>query len=283
MPSGTGLNHLAKEVPRQFFDVGIAEEHGVIFAAGLATRGIHPVVAIYSTFLQRGFDPIVHDVCLQNLPVTFCMDRAGLSPNDGPTHHGLFDIAYLRCVPNAVVMQPKDEDELVDMLHTAVAEPRPMFIRYPRGAGVGVALKAEPAHLPLGKAEVLREGSHVAIWALGPMVQEALRLADSLRAERGVDVTVVNARFAKPLDRELLLAHASRHELLVTLEDHVVTGGFGSAVAELLQAEKVLTPVEVIGWPDRFVQHGSSVEILRAAHGLAPETILARVLARWKA
>jgi 1-deoxy-D-xylulose-5-phosphate synthase len=277
MPSGTGLSHLAQGCPSQFFDVGIAEEHAVLFAAGMATRGIKPVCAIYSTFLQRAFDPIVHDVCLQNLPVTFCMDRAGLSPNDGPTHHGLFDIAYLRCVPNAVVMQPKDEDELVDMLWTSLNTPAPMFVRYPRGNGTGVTIKESPAMLPIGQAEVLREGSACAFWALGPWVQEAVRLAEEIERDLGIRITVVNARFAKPLDRQLLLQHARSHRLIVTFEDHVVTGGFGSAVSETLQLENVPAKVEMIAWPDAFVGHGSSVEILRAQHGLAPAVIRQRV------
>jgi 1-deoxy-D-xylulose-5-phosphate synthase len=282
MPSGTGLSHLAKEVPGQFFDVGIAEEHAVIFAAGLATKGIRPVVAIYSTFLQRAYDPIIHDVCLQNLPVTFCMDRAGLSPNDGPTHHGLFDLAYLRCVPNAVVMQPKDEDELADMLHTAVTHPGPAFIRYPRGAGVGVPVKAQPATLPIGHAEVLREGSNIMIWALGNMVQDALKLAARLSSEEHLSVGVVNARFVKPLDRALLLSHAACIPLLVTMEDHVMAGGFGSAVLEALQESDCATAVERIGWPDKFVEHGTNTEILRAAYGLSPNDIHRRVLDRWR-
>ena len=282
MPSGTGLSHLAKEVPGQFFDVGIAEEHAAIFAAGLATKGIRPVVAIYSTFLQRAYDPIIHDVCLQNLPVTFCMDRAGLSPNDGPTHHGLFDLAYLRCVPNAVVMQPKDEDELVDMLHTSLQHNGPAFVRYPRGAGVGVPLKAQPATLPLGHAEVLREGSNIMIWALGNMVQDALALAARLAAEENLSVGVVNARFVKPLDRALLLSHAACIPLIVTMEDHVLAGGFGSAVLEALQESDCPAAVERIGWPDKFVEHGSNTEILRAAYGLAPDDIHRRVLARWR-
>src|SRR5690606_17886896 len=205
MPSGTGLGHLAKACPQQFFDVGIAEEHAVLFAAGLATKGFRPVCAIYSTFLQRAYDQVIHDVALQNLPVTFCLDRAGLSPNDGPTHHGLFDLAYLRCVPNATVMQPKDEDELVDMLHTSLQLPGPGFIRYPRGSGPGTAIKEHPATLAIGHAEVLREGSNIMIWALGPMVQDALRLAERLSHEEGICVGVVNARFVKPLDRTLLL------------------------------------------------------------------------------
>jgi 1-deoxy-D-xylulose-5-phosphate synthase len=282
MPSGTGLSLLAREVPGQFFDVGIAEEHAVLFAAGLATKGFRPVCAIYSTFLQRAYDQIIHDVCLQNLPVTFCMDRAGLSANDGPTHHGLFDLAFLRCVPNATVMQPKDEDELVDMLHTSLQLPGPAFIRYPRGAGPGATIKAQPAALPLGQAEVLREGSNIVIWALGPMVQEALHAADRLATEEGLSVGVVNARFIKPLDRTLLLSQAACIPLLVTLEDHVALGGFGSAVLEALQEADCATPVERIGWPDKFVEHGSSVEILRAAYGLSSDDIFRRIKDRYK-
>jgi 1-deoxy-D-xylulose-5-phosphate synthase len=282
MPSGTGLSHLATAVPRQFFDVGIAEEHAVLFAAGLATKGFKPVCAIYSTFLQRAYDQVIHDVALQNLPVTFCLDRAGLSPNDGPTHHGLFDFSFLRCVPNATVMQPKDEDELVDMLHTSLALGSPAFVRYPRGAGTGVKLKAEPATLPIGQAEVLRQGSNVMIWALGPMVADALRLAERLETEEGLSVGVVNARFVKPLDRTLLLSHAACIPLLVTMEDHVLTGGFGSAVLEVLQEASCPTAVERIGWPDKFIEHGTSVEGLRAAHGLAPDAIYRRVVDRWR-
>jgi 1-deoxy-D-xylulose-5-phosphate synthase len=282
MPSGTGLSQLAREVPAQFFDVGIAEEHAVLFAAGLATKGFRPVCAIYSTFLQRAYDMVIHDVCLQNLPVTFCMDRAGLSPNDGPTHHGLFDIAYLRCVPNAVVMQPKDEDELTDMLHTSLKLPSPTFIRYPRGAGTGVKIKDHPATVQVGQAEVLREGSNIMIWALGPMVEEAKKVADRIAKEEGISVGVVNARFIKPLDRHTLLSHAAVIPLIVTLEDHVVAGGFGSAVLEALQDADCLTPVERIGWPDKFVEHGSSVEILRAAYGLSTDDIVRRIKDRYR-
>jgi 1-deoxy-D-xylulose-5-phosphate synthase len=282
MPAGTGLSVLAKEVPGQFFDVGIAEEHAVLFAAGLATKGFRPVCAIYSTFLQRAYDQIIHDVCLQNLPVTFCLDRAGLSANDGPTHHGLFDLAYLRCVPNAIVMQPKDEDELVDMLHTSLQLPGPAFIRYPRGAGPGASVKPQPAALTAGQAEILRDGSNIVIWALGPMVTEALKIAGRLAAEEGLSVGVVNARFIKPLDRTLLLSQAAVVPLIVTMEDHVVAGGFGSAVLEALQEADCTTPVERIGWPDRFVEHGSSVEILRAAYGLAPDDMIRRIKERYK-
>ncbi len=282
MPSGTGLSHLASALPHQFFDVGIAEEHAVLFAAGMATKGFRPVCAIYSTFLQRAYDQVIHDVALQNLPVTFCMDRAGLSPNDGPTHHGLFDISYLRCVPNAVVMQPKDEDELVDMLHTSLQLSGPGFIRYPRGAGTGAKIKDRPAALPIGHAQVLREGSNIMIWALGTMVHDAIALAERLEAEENLSVGVVNARFVKPLDRALLLSHAACIPLLVTMEDHVLAGGFGSAVLEALQEANCNTAMERIGWPDKFVEHGSNVDVLRSAYGLSPQDIHRRVLDRWR-
>jgi len=282
MPSGTGLSKLAAELPRQFFDVGIAEEHAVLFAAGMATKGMRPVCAIYSTFLQRAYDPIIHDVAIQNLPVTFCMDRAGLSPNDGPTHHGLFDIAYLRCIPNLTVMQPKDEDELVDMLHTCLELGSPAFMRYPRGAGEGVKVKDKPQRLEVGHAEVLREGSNIVIWALGPMVPDALAIADRLLMEENLSVGVVNARFIRPLDRTLLLSQAAVVPLIVTMEDHVLTGGFGSSVLEALQDADCPAAVERIGWPDKFVEHGSSVESLRAAYGLSPDEMHRRVLSRWR-
>ncbi len=280
MPSGTGLNHLAAAVPRQFFDVGIAEEHAVLFASGLATQGFRPVVAIYSTFLQRAFDNIIHDVALQNLPVTFCLDRAGLSPNDGPTHHGLFDLSYLRCVPRAVVMAPRDEHLLAAMLETALAHDGPAFIRYPRGAATGSPRPAEldaGTTLPIGKAELLRAGTEVILWAVGSMCADALALAEKLEREDGVSVGVVDARFAKPLDRDLLLAQATDARLIVTLEDNVLAGGFGSGVLETLAEAGVSTPVVRIGWPDEFVDHGSSVAELRAAHGLSPAQMLASI------
>jgi 1-deoxy-D-xylulose-5-phosphate synthase len=283
MSSGTGLTEFSKELPDQFFDVGIAEEHAVLFAAGLAIRGMKPVCAIYSTFLQRAYDPIVHDVCLQKLPVLFCMDRAGLSPNDGPTHHGLFDISYLRCIPNTTVMQPKDEDELTDMVHTGLLTDSPTFIRYPRGTAVGVEIKETPLRLQIGKAQVLRdEGDTVVLWALGPMVQDALYIADVL-AEKGVAVSVVNARFAKPIDETLLDQHADRFALIVTLEDHAVTGGFGSAVLESLSNMKKSTPVERIGWPDIFVAHASSVDDLRRQNGIDRASLIERLEARIQA
>lgn len=278
MPPGTGLSYLREALPMQFYDVGIAEEHAVIFAAGMACEGLKPVVAIYSTFLQRAYDPIIHDVCLQNLSVVFCMDRAGLSPNDGPTHHGLFDIAYLRCIPNTVIMQPKDEDELADMLWTALQAGGPVFIRYPRGSGTGATPKTVPACLPLGQAEVIRPGRTVQFWALGPWVSEACQLAQHLQDAHGVDVGVVNARFAKPLDTKLLLTQAAEASLIVTFEDHARLGGFGSAVMECLGEHGCPTPLVRIGYPDRFVEHGTSIGDLRTANDLSREAILQAIL-----
>lgn len=281
MPSGTGLTALHKQVPNQFFDVGIAEEHAVLFAAGMATSGFHPVCAIYSTFLQRAYDPIIHDVCLQDLPVMFCMDRAGLSPNDGATHHGMYDISYLRCVPRTVIMQPKDEDELVDMMATGLSLNGPSFIRYPRGAGEGVTIKKSPAILKIGKAEVLRKGVDLIFWALGPMVPRALKLADNLASEKGISVGVVNARFAKPLDESLLHDHAAEARLIVTMEDHVITGGFGSAVLESLSSANLHTQVVRIGWPDVFVDHGNGVQDLQEQNGLSDDAILEKIQTAW--
>ncbi|MGA2753515.1 MAG: 1-deoxy-D-xylulose-5-phosphate synthase [Terracidiphilus sp.] len=276
MPNGTGLDHFRPRHPKRYFDVGIAEEHAVVFAAGMATRGYRPVCAIYSTFLQRAFDPIVHDVCLQKLPVLFCMDRAGLSGDDGPTHHGLFDIAYLRGIPEIVLMAPKDEDELADMLKTAIELPGPSAIRYPRGAVAGVARKPEPQSLPIGKAEVLADGSDVAILGLGPMISLARGLAESLEAD-GYSAAVINPRFIKPLDREVLARYASRVTAFVTFEDHVKMGGFGTAVVEALDEMGLSVPVVRIGWPDQFIEHGK-IDELRARYGLTAEAALAQVL-----
>ena len=282
MPSGTGLNILEKEVPEQFFDVGIAEEHAVLFAAGMATSGFHPVCAIYSTFLQRAFDQIIHDVALQKLPVLFCMDRSGLSPNDGATHHGLFDISYLRCVPNTIVMAPSNEDELADMMATGLDYQGPAFIRYPRGNAEGVTVKETPQTLEVGKAQRLQEAGEIDIWALGTMVADAEKLAARL-SEHGIHAGVVNARFAKPLDKELLYESAESARLIVTMEDHVITGGFGSAVIESLQEGGSLCPVERIGWPDEFVEHGNSVASLRESVGLDGAAIAQRVTDRYQA
>jgi 1-deoxy-D-xylulose-5-phosphate synthase len=274
MPSGTGLDLFRPRHPTRYFDVGIAEAHAVIFAAGMATKGYKPFCAIYSTFLQRAFDPIVHDVCLQNLPVVFCMDRGGLSSDDGPTHHGLFDISYLRSLPNIVHMVPKDEDELADMMFTAMLHDGPAAIRYPRGAGPGVPVKAQPRALEIGVAEVIEDGHDVAIFALGAMLPEAVRLAAMLRRE-GLSAAVVNARFAKPIDRECVAEYARRCGLLVTLEDHVLAGGFGSAVLEALSELGLDVPVVRVGWPDRFIEHGK-LEQLRQKYGLTAEAALVK-------
>ena len=276
MPNGTGLDLFRPHLPKRYFDVGIAEEHAVVFAAGMATQGYRPVCAIYSTFLQRAFDPIVHDVALQKLPVVFCMDRAGLSGDDGPTHHGLFDIAYLRGIPEMVLMAPKDEDELADMMKTAFQLPGPSAIRYPRGAVSGVARKPEPRALPVGKAEVLSDGSDVAILGIGPMISLARELA--VRLERdGYSAAVINPRFIKPLDREMLEQYTQRVAAFVTFEDHVKMGGFGSAVIEALQEIGSSVPVVRIGWPDQFIEHGK-VDALRAKYGLTVEEAETQVL-----
>ena len=266
MPNGTGLDLFRPHHPKRYFDVGIAEEHAVVFAAGMATRGFHPFCAIYSTFLQRAFDPIVHDVALQKLPVTFCMDRAGLSGDDGPTHHGLFDISYLRGIPDMVLMAPQDEDELADMMVTSLTIDGPSAIRYPRGAVAAVQCKAYPEPIPVGKAQVLSDGSYVAILGLGPMTAMARELGDRLGRD-GFSAAVINPRFVKPIDRDMLAAYARRVAAFVTMEDHVKMGGFGSAVAEALQDMGLAVPVVRIGWPDQFIEHGK-IEALRSKYGL---------------
>lgn len=276
MPNGTGLDFFRPHHPTRYFDVGIAEEHAVVFAAGMATRGYRPVCAIYSTFLQRAFDPIVHDVCLQKLPVLFCMDRAGLSGDDGPTHHGLFDIGYLRSIPEIVLMAPKDEDELADMMTTALELPGPSAIRYPRGVVAGVACKPEPQSLPIGKAEVLQDGTDVAILGLGPLIAMARDLSAKLDRE-GYSAAVVNPRFIKPIDREMIERYAQRVAAFVTFEDHVKMGGFGSAVVEALDEMGCSVPVVRIGWPDQFIEHGK-VDDLRVKHGLSVEAALEQVM-----
>jgi 1-deoxy-D-xylulose-5-phosphate synthase len=283
MPSGTGLKHLEKAMPQRYYDVGIAEEHAVIFAAGMATMGFHPVCAIYSTFLQRAYDCIHHDVCLQDLPVIFCMDRAGLSANDGPTHHGLFDIAYLRCLPNLIAMAPKNEDELVDMMFTATLQKRATFIRYPRGAAEGVPIKDQPAVLEIGKAEVTQNfsnsgGRKVALFGLGNMHSMAKKTAEKLAAE-GYDCAVINPRFTKPLDEGTHEFFGRAADVLVTFEDHVLPGGYGSSVMELFGEKHITTPIVRIGWPDQFIEHASSVNYLREKHGLTEEKAIAGVKA----
>jgi 1-deoxy-D-xylulose-5-phosphate synthase len=245
-----------------------------LFAAGLSARGLKPFCAIYSTFLQRAFDPLVHDVCLQKLPVVFCMDRGGLSGDDGPTHHGLFDISYMRGIPNIVHMDPKDEDELADMLFTAMQYDGPIAVRYPRGVGPGTPVKEVPRSIPIGKAELLQHGENdrVAIFALGGMVAMAKEIAAKLEAE-GVWAAVINARFAKPLDAEVIEFYARQAEVILTLEDHVLAGGFGSAVLETVSAAGLSTPVVRIGWPDQFIEHGKPDD-LRAKYGVNVATAI---------
>jgi 1-deoxy-D-xylulose-5-phosphate synthase len=276
MPSGTGLSILQRAMPERCFDVGIAEQQAVLFAAGLALGGSRPVVAIYSTFLQRAYDQIAHDLCLQSLPVVLCLDRAGLVGDDGPTHHGAFDIAYLRALPNITLMAPRDEAMLVHMLHTALLhDAGPVAIRYPRGQAVGVPLPATPQPIAIGTGDILREGERVALLGYGSGVHQALRAADIL-AERGLDVTVADARFAKPLDAGLLAQLAAEHELVVSVEEGVLMGGFGSAVLECL-SESGLTPRLLrIGLPDRYVTHGKP-GLLHDEIGFTPEQIAERV------
>jgi 1-deoxy-D-xylulose-5-phosphate synthase len=276
MLDGTGLNIFQKAFPDRCFDVGIAEQHAVTFAAGLATQGMRPVAAIYSTFLQRGFDQVLHDVCLQNLPVTFAMDRAGLVGADGPTHHGLYDMAFLRCMPNLILMAPKDENELRQMLLTALYSNRPAALRYPRGAGLGVPLQ-EPLALPIGKGELLKEGDQLALVAIGTMVAPAVAIADRLAAD-GVSCAVINARFIKPLDRELIAHWARNTRKVVALEEGCAPGGFTSAVAELLADERILRPLLRCAVPDHLVQHGDQVRLMDE-QGLSVAALHRRILA----
>jgi 1-deoxy-D-xylulose-5-phosphate synthase len=279
MPDGTGIDRALKRFPERSFDVGIAEQHAVTFSAGMACEGLKPVAAIYSTFLQRGFDQLIHDVCMQNLNVTFAMDRAGIAGPDGPTHHGLLDIAYLRAMPNIILMAPKDEAELRDMLLTAIEHPGPAALRYPRGNGVGVPIESEPQILEVGKGEILRDGGEVAIVAYGSMVHPSLQAAENLSAD-GIETTVVNARFVKPLDAGLLLALARTKRLIVTVEEAYLAGGFGSAVMELLEENGLLDSVRVVrmGIPDRLVTHGDA-KLLLAKYGLDADGIYTRVKA----
>jgi 1-deoxy-D-xylulose-5-phosphate synthase len=282
MNSGTGLNILQRELPDRYFDVGIAEQQAILLASGLALQGCKPVAAIYSTFLQRAYDQIVHDVCLQKLNVVFAMDRAGLVGDDGPTHHGAFDIAYLRCLPNIVLMAPRDEAMLVHMLHTALRHDEgPFALRYPRGEAVGVPLPEQPIEIPIGTGEILQEGEHVAILGYGTGVQKALGAAGILE-EHGITATVADARFAKPIDAGLAAQLAAEHELLVTVEEGVLAGGFGSAVWETLNDAGVTgagrAHILRVGLPDRYVTHGAPA-LLHAEVGYTPERIAERILA----
>jgi 1-deoxy-D-xylulose-5-phosphate synthase len=282
MAGGTGLQKLAEEVPEQYYDVGIAEQNAVLLASGLALQGAKPVCAIYSTFLQRAYDQIIHDVCLQELDVTFAMDRAGLVGDDGPTHHGAFDVSYFRPIPNVVLMAPRDEAMLAHMLHTAIAHDGPAALRYPRGAAEGAALPQEPEAIPIGSGELLAEGERVALVGFGYGVSVALEAAEIL-AGHGLSATVADARFAKPLDADLLERLAREHELVVTIEENVLPGGFGSAALELLEdafAEHPGSRARVlrVGLPDRYVTHGKPM-LLRGEVGLSGEAVCERVLA----
>ncbi|HEV7395651.1 MAG TPA: 1-deoxy-D-xylulose-5-phosphate synthase [Pyrinomonadaceae bacterium] len=277
MPDGTGVCEALEKFPKRAFDVGIAEQHCVTFAAGMSCEGLIPVCAIYSTFLQRAFDQLVHDVCIQNLNVKFCLDRGGVAGGDGPTHHGLLDIAYLRAVPNIILMAPKDEGEMRDMMLTMIDSNGPAAMRYPRGNGVGADIEREPQHLEIGKGEILRDGGEVAIVAYGSMVHPSLEAAENL-SKAGIETTVVNARFVKPLDAELLLALARTKRLMVTVEEAYVSGGFGSAVLELLEENGLQDKLRVVrmGLPDRLVTHGDA-KLLLAKYGLDADGIYTRV------
>jgi len=272
MPNGTALDLFRPLHPKRYFDVGIAEEHAVIFAAGMATKGYRPFCAIYSTFLQRAFDPIVHDVALQNLPVVFCMDRGGLSGDDGPTHHGLFDISYLRSIPNIVHMVPRNEDELADMMYTAMLHDGPSAIRYPRGIGPGKTVKEQPTALEIGVAEVVKQGTDVTIFGLGALFHLAEETAVRLEAQ-GLSVALINPRFAKPIDRHTVERYTKDAGLVITFEDHVLAGGFGSAILETMNALEINTPVVRIGWPDEFIEHGR-VDALRQKYGITADEAL---------
>ncbi|MCI7063051.1 MAG: 1-deoxy-D-xylulose-5-phosphate synthase, partial [Mitsuokella jalaludinii] len=278
MPSGTGLKAFGQAYPKRFFDVGIAEEHAMTLAAGMAAAGMHPVIALYSTFAQRAYDQLIHDVCLQNLPVTLCLDRAGLVGEDGPTHHGVFDLSYLRQMPNMCVMAPKDEEELRHMLATAIAIEGPAAVRYPRGAGLGVPLTDSLETLPVGKAEVLQEEGDIAFLAVGTMVEKAKEAAAILK-EEGIEVAVVNMRFIKPLDTELLGEMARTKKLLITAEENVLAGGFGSAVAEYLADHGIEVPLLRFGIPDRFIEQGTRRELLSLC-GLQPDEMAERIRER---
>jgi len=275
MREGSGLVEFSKRFPDRYFDVAIAEQHAVTFAAGLAAEGLKPVVAIYSTFLQRAYDQLIHDVALQNLPVVFAVDRAGLVGSDGATHQGSYDLSFVRCIPNTVIMVPADENECRQMLYTASTLASPAIVRYPRGSGPGVAVAAEMTALPVGKAQLRRDGkSGLALLAFGALVAPAVQIAETL------DATLVNMRFVKPLDEELIIALAARHRALVTIEENAVYGGAGSAVGELLAAEGLQVPLLQIGIPDRFIEHGSREGCLAAA-GLDAASLQARVERWW--
>jgi 1-deoxy-D-xylulose-5-phosphate synthase len=277
MPGGTKFDVFKKEIPERYYDVGIAEEHAALFACGLATRGIRPFLAIYSTFMQRAYDMIIHDVALQSLPVRLCMDRAGLSGDDGPTHHGLFDIGYLRHIPGLIFMQPKDESEFVDMLYfMASYDDGPTAIRYPRGVIAGTSISSQRKQIEIGKAEVLQEGSDVTLIGLGSMFEMALKTKEILE-NKGFSVTLINPRFIKPLDVMTFERTAKNSKVVCTFEDHVMQNGFGAAVIDHLHSSRIYTPVERIAWPDEFVEHGKP-GVLRVLHGLTVDNAVSKIL-----
>jgi len=296
MASGTGLDKFAKEFPNRFFDVGIAEQHAVTFAGGLATNGFKPVVAIYSTFLQRAYDQIIHDICLQNLPVTFAIDRAGLVGEDGPTHHGTLDLSYLRTIPNLAIMAPKDENELGHMLKTAIDLNSPVALRYPRGEAVGAAVENPLETIQIPKAELLKQGKDILILAAGPIVYAALAAANELERlsfpkgktnlegrrklsdKKKLSCCVVNARFIKPLDEETILTLTKKIKKIITIEENTIEGGFGSAILELLEKNNIKADIKRIGIPDKFIEHGSQ-EQLKKDIGLTKANIIKQILA----
>lgn len=279
MPSGTGLHKFQEVFPNRCFDVGIAEQHATTFCAGLATAGMRPVFAVYSTFLQRAYDQVIHDICIQKLPVVFAIDRAGIVGPDGETHQGAFDISYLRTVPNLTIMMPKDENELRHMLKTAFTMDGPVAVRYPRADGLGVAMDEQLQTLPIGQAEIIQNGTDVVLFAFGPMVQVAMEAANMLMDGYGVLATVVNLRFAKPIDTELILRLAKPGVPILTLEEGALAGGIGSAILEVLAEHGIQTNVYRKGMPDRFIEHGSRNELLKDIH-LTPEDVVQDVLKR---
>ncbi|MHB1184457.1 MAG: 1-deoxy-D-xylulose-5-phosphate synthase [Desulfobulbia bacterium] len=278
MPVGTGLNDFSQRFPERFFDVGIAEQHAVTYAAGMATEGLLPVVAIYSTFFQRALDQIIHDVCLPNLPVTLAIDRGGLVGDDGPTHHGVFDLSFLRFIPNLVIMAPKDENELRHMLHTAILHPGPAAVRYPRGNGEGVAMDEALQRIPLGTGELLRQGADILLLPIGNRVPAALEAAAGLK-KLGIEAAVINPRFVRPLDDALICEWANRTGKVITIEDNVKKGGFGSAILELFAQKNLWTVrTKVLGLPDKFMEHGTQAQ-LRSKGNIDGPAIIVEALA----
>ena len=281
MRDGTGTKPFSIKYPNRFFDVGIAEQHAVTMASAMALEGFKPIVTIYDTFLQRAYDQIVHDVCMQNSNVTFAIDRAGLVGEDGPTHHGVFDFAYLRHIPNVVIMAPKDENELRHMLYTATCYDGPISFRYPRGSGLGVPFDEELLQLPIGKAEVLKEGQDITLLAIGSMVSVSEIISAKLLTEYGVKCTVINARFVKPLDKETIVKYCKQTKLLVTLEEHSLHGGFGSAVLELLSNINLYKDTLRIGLEDEFTAHGDIKE-LKKEYGLDADSVVKKIMDKYK-